>query len=202
MHSLLFLRKVLTMISETLRQLLCEESFKYISENYASTRDLLNAPLPELERIPGIGKAKSRQLKASLELSKELLMPSNEDYYIRQPRDAYEYLKFMALQPEENLMAIFLNLKNKVIHQELVSKGTLNSSVVHPREVFVSAIKVRAASVIVGHNHPSGNPEPSSEDISITKRLSDCGKIIGIELLDHIIIGNGTFVSLKEKGEL
>lgn len=202
MHSYLFDRKVFTMISETLRQLVCEESFKYISENYASTKELLNAPLPELEKIPGIGKVKSQQLKAALELSKELLLPSSEDFRITQPEDAYEYAKFLSLQPEENLMIICLNTKNRVIHSEICSKGSVNASIVHPREVFCEAIKTRSASIIICHNHPSGDPEPSSEDISITKRLKECGKIIGIELLDHIILGDGRFVSLKEKGEL
>jgi DNA repair protein RadC len=190
------------MISETLKQLVREESYKYISENYSSTKDLLHSPLPELERIPGIGKTRAKQLKAIMDLSTELLVPDDKNYHITQPKDAYEYLKFMALQPEENLMVLCLNTKNRVIHSESVSKGSLNASIVHPREVFVSAIKVRAASVIVVHNHPSGNPEPSAEDISITSRLKECGKIIGIELLDHIIIGDGTFVSLKEKGVL
>ena len=190
------------MISKILKQIVREESYRYISENYASTKDLLYSPLPELERIPGIGKTKAKHLKAIIDLSKDLLLPDGNEYYIKQPSDAYDYLRFMALQPEENLMVLSLNTKNRVIHSEICSKGSLNSSIVHPREIFVSAIKNRAASIIIGHNHPSQDPTPSNEDVNITNRLKECGKIIGIELLDHIIIGNGSFTSLKEKGVL
>ncbi|MDR3595059.1 DNA repair protein RadC [Clostridium sp.] len=188
------------MISETLKEFVKEESYNYIVENYLSTKDLVNAPLLELESIPGIGKAKSKQLKAIMDLSKELLTPDDKNYYITQPRDAYEFCKDMALLQEENLKLLCLNTKNKIIHSLTVSIGTLNSSLVHPREVFAPAIKSKAASIIVLHNHPSGDPSPSSEDISITTRLKECGKLIGINLLDHIIIGNGKYVSLKERG--
>jgi len=94
---------------------------------------------------------------------------------------------------------VYLSTKNKAIHSEVVSIGTLNASIVHPREVFRPAILRSSNSVIVVHNHPSGDPTPSNDDIELTKRLVEAGKILGIELLDHVIVGNGGFVSLKER---
>ncbi|MEG3041012.1 MAG: DNA repair protein RadC, partial [Clostridium sp.] len=95
---------------------------------------------------------------------------------------------------------IMLNTKNVIISVKDISIGNLNSSIVHPREVFIEAIKQSSASVILCHNHPSGDPTPSNEDILITKRLKECGTMLGIEVLDHLIIGNEAYVSLKEKG--
>ncbi|GAE93031.1 DNA repair protein RadC [Gracilibacillus boraciitolerans JCM 21714] len=103
---------------------------------------------------------------------------------------------------QEHFVALFLDTKNKVIHKETVFIGSLNASIVHPREVFRIAIKKASGSIIVCHNHPSGDPIPSNEDVQVTKRLKESGKMIGIEVLDHIIIGDGNFISLKEKGYL
>ena len=103
---------------------------------------------------------------------------------------------------KEYLKLIMLNTKNVIISIKDISIGNLNSSIVHPREVFYEAIKKCSASVVICHNHPSGDPTPSKEDINITTRLKECGKLLGIEVLDHIIIGNGTYISLKEKGML
>ncbi|AXY38631.1 DNA repair protein RadC [Bacillus velezensis] len=97
---------------------------------------------------------------------------------------------------------LYLNTKNQVIHKRTVFIGSLNSSIVHPREVFKEAFKRSAASFICVHNHPSGDPTPSREDIEVTRRLYECGNLIGIELLDHLVIGDKKFVSLKEKGYL
>lgn len=190
------------MENETLKTLVKEEAYTYIINNYSSIKQLVNASKLELLNIPGIGPSAAQKLKAILQLSTDLLKPDEDDFYVNTPNDAYDYLKSMSLNSEENLVVLCLNTKNKIIYTTLGSKGTLNSSLVHPREIFTEAIKVRAATIIIGHNHPSGDPSPSSEDISITARLKECGKIIGIDLLDHIIIGNGRFVSLKEKGVL
>lgn len=97
-------------------------------------------------------------------------------------------------------MCLLLNTKNGVIGKEVISIGSLNASIVHQREVFRPAIKRSAASIICAHNHPSGNPDPSPEDIAITSRLKETGEIIGIEVLDHLVFGNYTFASLKERG--
>ena len=97
-------------------------------------------------------------------------------------------------------MVLFLNVKIEVLHKQTIFIGSLNSSIVHPRDIFREAVKRSAASIVVSHNHPSGNPTPSPEDIELTKRLIEAGSIIGIEVLDHVIIGDHKFISLKEKG--
>lgn len=101
---------------------------------------------------------------------------------------------------KEYLRVIFLNTKNVVIDVKDVSIGNLNSSIVHPREIYYEAIRKSSSSIIVCHNHPSGDPTQSEEDVNVTRRLYDAGKLIGIDLLDHIIIGDGCYISLKEKG--
>ncbi|AFQ18760.1 hypothetical protein BTG_26805 [Bacillus thuringiensis HD-771] len=101
-----------------------------------------------------------------------------------------------------NFICLYLNTKNQVLHRQTIFIGSLNTSIVHPREVFKEAFRRAAASIICLHNHPSGDPTPSREDIEVTKRLVECGQIIGIEVLDHIIIGDHKFVSLKEKGHI
>lgn len=165
---------------------------------------LLNMSLDEFMNLHGIGRAKAAQLVAISELSKRFRSYRSGDVYkISQPRDAADFvMEDMRNFNVEHLRVIMLNTKNVVISIRDVSVGSLNASIVHPREVFCEAIKKRSASIIICHNHPSGDPTPSSEDISITKRLKECGKIIGIELLDHLIIGDGVFISLKEKGIL
>mgnify|MGYP001946399917 FL=1 len=103
---------------------------------------------------------------------------------------------------QEHFVCLYLNTKNQVIHKQTVFIGSLNASIVHQREVFREAFRRSAASIICIHNHPSGDPTPSREDIEVTRRLKECGRMIGIEILDHIIIGDKRFVSLKEKGYL
>ena len=124
-----------------------------------------------------------------------------ENIKILSPKDVSTLLiNEMSNLKQEVFKLIFLNTKNIVIGSKDVFKGTLNSSIVHPREVFKEAIQRGSASIIACHNHPSGDPNPSKEDINITLRLKECGKIMGIELLDHMIIGANKYVSLKEKG--
>lgn len=165
---------------------------------------LLNMNLDEFMELHGIGKAKATQLVAISELSKRFKSyKTGDDYKITQPKEAADYvMEDMKSLNVEHLKVIMLNTKNIVMAVSDVSVGSLNSSIVHPREVFCQAIKKRSASIIICHNHPSGDPTPSNEDLNITKRLKECGKIIGIELLDHLIIGNGVYISLKEKGIL
>lgn len=120
---------------------------------------------------------------------------------ISSPKDADELLRpFLEDSDREMLIVVSLDVKNQPTSINVASIGSLNSSIVHPREIFKSAILSNSASIIVAHNHPSGIPEPSSEDINITKRLNEAGKILGINLIDHIIIGYKSYVSLKEKG--
>lgn len=163
---------------------------------------LLTTSSEDFLNLRGIGSAKAAQLLALAEISKRFnSFKSGDQYKITQPKDAAELLmNSMRYLKQEHLKVIMLNTKNIVISINDVSVGSLNSSIVHPREVFCEAIKRSSASIIISHNHPSGDPSPSGEDINITERIKECGKIIGIELLDHIIIGDGYYVSLKEKG--
>lgn len=165
---------------------------------------LLRSSSEEFLGLKGIGEAKASQLLALAEISKRFKsFKSGDEYKISQPRDAAELLmESMRCLKQECLKLIMLNTKNVVIALKDVFVGSLNSSIVHPREVFCEAIKKSSASIIISHNHPSGDPAPSSEDINLTHRIKECGKLIGIELLDHIIIGDGCYVSLKEKGIL
>lgn len=158
--------------------------------------------LQELSEFKGIGAAKATQIKAAIELGKRLRNYRIDNRIkINKPEDAIEVLmEDMRYLKKEHLKVIFLNTKNIIIDVKDLSIGSLSSSIVHPREVFSEAIRKSSSSIIVCHNHPSGDPTPSMEDINITRRLHEVGKLVGIDLLDHLIIGDGNYVSLKEKG--
>lgn len=165
---------------------------------------LMECSADDFMNLKGIGEAKASQLLALAELGKRFKsFKSGDEYKISEPKDAaLLVLESMRYLKKEYLKIIMLNTKNIVISIKDVSVGSLNSSIVHPREVFCEAIKKSSASIIICHNHPSGDPTPSGEDINVTRRLKECSTLIGVELLDHIIIGNGTYISLKEKGIL
>lgn len=171
-------------------------------QHFDGLRMLKHASLEELTSLKGIGKAKAIQLLASLELGRRIAtLQEVERYVIRSPEDGANYvMEEMRFLSQEHFVCIYLNTKNQVLFRKTIFIGSLNSSIVHPREVFKEALKRSAASIICVHNHPSGDPTPSREDIDVTKRLVECGKMMGIELLDHIIIGEKRYVSLKEKG--
>jgi len=156
----------------------------------------------ELCSIKGLGPAKAAQLKAAIELGRRLSAEvSGPRQLIRTPVDVHNLLKErMRYCDREHFLAVFLNTKHHVITVETISVGSLNSSLVHPRELFKNSIKRSAAALILVHNHPSGDPAPSIEDIEITRRLVEVGNIIGIQVLDHIIIGENGFVSMKDQG--
>ncbi len=150
--------------------------------------------------IDGIGKRKALAVFAVKELSKRLLQKKNNLRIIHGPEDAAEYVQeHLALEKKEHFCEILLNTKNHIIGWQVISVGSLTASVVHPREVFAPAVLHHAAAIIVAHNHPSGDPTPSKEDIQVTQRLVKAGKIMDIQILDHIIIGDNNFVSMKEK---
>ncbi|WP_433945883.1 RadC family protein [Paenibacillus sp. SN-8-1] len=165
-------------------------------------RNLMDLSVEELMQTKGIGKAKAIQLKAGFELGIRVSGERKPDpTTIRSPRDAADLLmEQLRYLKKEHFVCLFLNTKNHIIAQETLSIGSLNASIVHPREVFRAAIKCSSASVVCAHNHPSGDPAPSPEDIQITQRLCEAGQIVGIDVLDHIVIGDGIFVSLKEQG--
>lgn len=172
-----------------------------ILQRFPSFSELVDITEQELLSIEGIGKVRAKQIVATLKLSQIISAPTPTIKTIRSPLDVYKLLEpdFRHLK-QEQFICLFLNTKNGVIGNEVISIGSLNASIVHPREVFRPAIKRSSASIICAHNHPSGNPDPSPEDISITARLKETGEIIGIEVLDHIVVGDYTFVSLKERG--
>ncbi|SEU17683.1 DNA repair protein RadC [Paenibacillus sp. NFR01] len=167
-------------------------------------RGLADLSIQELTEIKGIGPAKAVQLKAGIELGRRMANSRlTEPVTIRSPFDAAEILsEQLRYLQKEHFVCLFLNTKNHVIAQETLSMGSLNASIVHPREVFRAAMKWSSAAIICAHNHPSGDPTPSPEDIALTSRLRQAGEIVGIDVLDHLVIGDGSFVSLKEKGYL
>jgi DNA repair protein RadC len=173
-----------------------------ILSSFDKIQDLKDATIEEMMQVKGVGQAKAVQLLAAAELGKRLYRKHSEGRYtIKSPEDAAAYLMTdMSSLNQEHFVVLFLNVKNEILHKQTIFIGSLSSSIVHPREIFREAVKRSAASIIVAHNHPSGNPSPSPEDIEVTKRLIEAGSIMGIELLDHVIIGDHKFLSLKEKG--
>lgn len=186
---------------------MCERQGSYIIEDllsrFPTVSELAEATEQELIQVKGIGLGKARQLTSLLRLAKVLTTPVYDRSIVRSPGDVFELLEteFRHLQ-NEHFVCLFLNTKNHLIFKEVISIGSLNSAIVHPREVFRAAIKRSSASLICAHNHPSGDPEPSIEDVSLTKRLIAAGEIIGIEVLDHVIIGGNRYHSLKEHGQI
>lgn len=162
---------------------------------------LVSSTIEELSSVKGIGLAKAAQILAAVELGKRVCaLPAENRPKIKSPQDVAGLLmEEMRRFDREHFKAVSLNTKNQVICIETVSIGSLSASIVHPRELFKNPLKRSAAAIILVHNHPSGDPTPSSEDIEVTSRLCEVGKIIGIEILDHIIIGNKRMVSFREK---
>ncbi|WP_406659595.1 DNA repair protein RadC [Methanolobus sp. ZRKC3] len=165
-------------------------------------KQLSQANVVKLTRIHGIGTAKAAQIAAVFELARKREGFTDEPKRrIRSPADVYSLLyPKMREQKREKLVALLLDTKNQVIREETISIGSLNANIVHPREVFKAALIESSASVILSHNHPSGDPTPSREDISVTEKLVEGGKMLGIDVLDHVIIGDGRYVSLKDEG--
>lgn len=164
---------------------------------------ILNTSYNEITSIKGIKDVKASQILAIAELFRRFNTLKSNDMYIKvnSPSDIVSMIMGeMKSYKQEILKLIVLNTKNKVIRVKDVFKGSLNTSIVHPREIYSEAVKYNGASIIICHNHPSGDPTPSKEDINITLRINECGKMIGIGLLDHIIIGSGKYISMKEKG--
>jgi DNA repair protein RadC len=168
---------------------------------FGSLRAIANATVEELGEIKGVGLAKSAQLKAAFELGKRLAASGDEARpAIRSPQDAAQLvMEDLRYRDREHFQTILLDTRNRVIKVRTVAVGALNANRVEPREIFKEAITHSAASVILVHNHPSGDPAPSSDDGLLTKRLVEAGQLVGIHVLDHLVIGNGRFVSLKEK---
>jgi len=152
-------------------------------------KKLIDAPYKELKNMHGMGPTKAAHILAAIELGKRLYKEKTEkEIFINSPEDVIKEVSYIRENKKENFVVLYLDARNQLIYKETVSIGTLNASLVHPREVFEPAVKNLAAQIILVHNHPSGDIKPSEEDIKLTKRLAEAGKIMGIEVLDHIII--------------
>ncbi len=162
------------------------------------------ASLSEFSAVTGMGPAKAAQLKAALELGRRLFSEHGPDGPVFSAgKDVFSHFyPRLRNRKKEVFCCAMLDVKNRLIREVKVSEGTLTSSLIHPREAFRDAIKESAASVIFVHNHPSGDPEPSREDILITEKLEAAGETVGIRVLDHVIVGEGKFTSMREKGHL
>jgi len=167
-------------------------------------RNLPHLSLEDLQENKGIGPDKAVTIKAALELGSRLATaPREEAGSITTPRQAADlFMEELRYKKKEYFKILLLNTKNHVISREEISVGSLSASIVHPREIFSLPLRKSAASVILFHNHPSGDPAPSQQDLEVTRRLVDAGNILGIAVRDHIIIGDGCFFSFREKGLL
>ncbi len=175
---------------------------QHLFARFGNLKNLAAATVQELSEINGIGLAKACQLKAAFELGRRLAAATDAPRpVITNPRDAAALvMEEMRLFREEHFRALLLNTRNEVTGMQEISVGSLNASLVHPRELFHAAISRKAAAIIVAHNHPSGDPTPSKEDLALTARLKQAGDLLGIPVLDHLVIGDNRFVSMKERG--
>ncbi len=178
------------------------ELAKQIIHKAGGVRGLADITMDELMSIKGIGESKATKIYAAFELSRRISKSKNIlRYVIGSPESVADiYMEELRYQKKELVKLLILDTKGAIVGDVLLSEGSLNSSIVHPREVFKEAIIRSANRLVLIHNHPSGDPEPSTQDIQLTNRLAEVGKLIGIELLDHIIIGDGEYSSLKRLG--
>lgn len=194
-------------IRNLLNDVLLEEPDSVLIDNliqsFPTLFEFMNITYPQIINKLNISSEKARQITSIVTLIKELYKDETLDKVIKTPLDIVEsFLYEYRYKSKEHFIGVFLNTKNRIIHKEIISIGSLNASIVHPREVFNAAIRHCSASLICVHNHPSGDPNPSQEDIQTTKRLVEAGNIIGIDVLDHIIIGENRYYSLKEHGHM
>ena len=170
---------------------------------FGNLKGMANASVEELSQVKGIGLAKASQIKAAFELANRLegYAEAGDKPLVKTPEEVVNLVRSrLKGKKKEYFLALLLNTRNQLIKVSEISVGSLDSSVVHPREVFKEAISASAASVIFAHNHPSGDPTASEDDIELTKRLAEVGQIMGIDVLDHIIIGDKNYLSLKREG--
>jgi len=164
-------------------------------------RSLPELVLKDLRSVPGIGQAKACEIVACFELARRLLNDKkSEIFQISSPQDLFDQLRDICALKKEHFIIFYLDSRNQSIKREIISIGLLNASLVHPREVFEPAIKNLAAQIVLAHNHPSGNLEPSDDDLSLTRRLVQAGQLLGIEVLEHLIVTKEAYFSFKEHG--
>ncbi len=194
--------ELLAILVETgIKQTSALDLAREILDQFQSVTALSHVTVEELCSIPGIGPAKAMKVKAGLELANRCMARDiARREQINGPEDVYDLLRFRFLgENREHFAVLLMNTKNHLLKVEVVSIGSLDTSIVHPREVFSYAIKASSAAVILVHNHPSGNPEPSTEDKNLTSRLIKAGELLGISVLDHIIIGANDFFSFAKE---
>jgi len=163
-----------------------------------SANELPRLTFNDLKDYPGLGPVKACEIVACFELGKRLLKDKKAEIYLT-PKEVWEELKDLRDHKKEHFVIFYLDSRNQEIKREIISVGSLNANLVHPREVFEPAVRNLAAQIILAHNHPSGDTEPSEDDLEITKRLVEAGKILDIEIIDHIIVVRNGFLSFKEK---
>ncbi len=174
-----------------------EMSNRLIKEN--GLENLFDCSLKELEKIKGIGPSKAMQILAIAELGKRYSQSKKPVKKISNAKDVFElFCERLKDEKQENFYVVLLNSQNNILKEELISKGVLDAAILHPREVFKPAIKHSASKMIIVHNHPSGNPNPSKEDLDITGKLIEVGELIGIKVLDHVILGKESYWSWVE----
>ena len=162
-------------------------------------RQLHRVPVEELLLVKGLGHARAAQLLAAAELGRRLWPDGDAAPLVRGPETVFDLTRDIRGANREHFVGFYLNSRNQVLRREIISIGSLNASIVHPREVYQPAIAVSAASLILAHNHPSGDPTPSEEDLAITRRLVEAGRILGIDILDHVVVAKDAYASFKER---
>lgn len=163
------------------------------------TSTLLQTSLDQLTKIKGVDAGKACTIVAAFELTKRALALNQTSLpLVSNPEEALVHLSQIRKLKREHFIVLYLNARNQLIFQDTISIGTLTASMVHPREVFAPALEVRAVSIILSHNHPSGDPQPSPQDIELTQRLVEAGDILAIEVLDHLIVSSNEYSSLKQ----
>lgn len=180
------------------------ELAKRVTYKFDSLKDLSNVSISDLKKVKGIGDSKAIELLAAFELGKRVTKETfHERTKLHSPENIYQYLKNeLEMKTQEHFLALYLNTKGELIKKETLFIGSLNSSLIHPREIFKHAVLNSAAAIIICHNHPSGDPSPSVQDIDITNLIHKNSIMMDIELLDHIIIGKDKYYSFKEKGKI
>lgn len=175
-----------------------------VLNHFEDLASLRLASLEELQQIKGIGPSKAIEIKAAIEFGTRLSQAHQPKLgTIVSSQAAGDWLlREMSGFHQEHLVALFLNVKNEILKKKVIFKGTVNSCISHPREIFKEAVKYPTARLIIAHNHPSGDVEPSIADIQFTKRMIVCGEIMGIEVLDHIIVGHYNYMSLREESDV
>ncbi|HEX5032487.1 MAG TPA: DNA repair protein RadC [Candidatus Eisenbacteria bacterium] len=162
-------------------------------------RRLHQTAVEDLLAVKGMGPARAAQLLAAAEIGRRLWPDADPIPLVRGPETIFELTADIRRSNREHFVGFYLNSRNQVLRREIISIGSLNASIVHPREVFIPALAVSAASLILAHNHPSGDPSPSEEDLAITRRIAESGRLLGIELLDHVVVAREAYTSFKER---